>query len=164
MNQKIEKAVKNLRNLLQEECNPHCTDVTIFVNSEGYQITQNLRSPGSLQRDGISMRNIKGQFICHEGPEGAMANFDKVLTGGLAETLSSQETGELSWNKYSENPPPATIGTIILKLESNSHGWVCRWVDASVAFSKYGKTILSSSEWLPYTEKLWSEVSKKYRT
>ena len=62
------------------------------------------------------------------------------------------------------NPPDATIGTIILKLESNSHGWVCRWADASVALSKYGKTILSSSEWLPYTEKLWSEVSKKYRT
>lgn len=37
------------------------------------------------------------------------------------------------------NPPDATIGTIILKLESNSHGWVYRWVDASVAFSKYGE-------------------------
>lgn len=143
MNQKIEEAVKNLRSLLQQECNPHCTDVMIFVNSEGYQITQNLRSPGSLKRDGISMRNLKGDFI---------------------ETSKIQPSDNLDWNKYTENPPSLTIGTIILKLKSDSHRWVYRWVDASVALSQYGETILSSSEWLPYTEELWSEVSKKHIT
>lgn len=125
MNQKIEEAVKNLRSLLQQECNPHCTDVTIFVNSEGYKITQNLRSPGSLKRDGLGMRNLKGDSI---------------------ELSKIQSSDGLDWNKYSENPPNLTIGTIILKLKSDSHGWVCRWLDASVALEKYGELILSSSE------------------
>lgn len=63
MSQKIEEAIKNLRTSLQEECNPHCVAVDIFFNAEGYEVNYRLRTPGSLKRSGINMRNLKGDFI-----------------------------------------------------------------------------------------------------
>lgn len=63
MSPELTEALRHLRSVLQKECNPHTVAVEIFINSEGYDLTQKLRSPGSLKRDGISMRNIAGDFI-----------------------------------------------------------------------------------------------------
>lgn len=63
MSEDLQKALENLREILQRECNKRTVSVCIFVNSQGCEISYTLRSPESLKRDGISMRNIKGDFI-----------------------------------------------------------------------------------------------------
>lgn len=63
MTKELKEAIKNLRDVLQNECNPHTVAVEVFINSEGCEINYKLRSPGSLKRSGISMRNICGDFI-----------------------------------------------------------------------------------------------------
>jgi hypothetical protein len=63
MTEKLAKALKDLREVLQEEAHDHCTSSTVFFNCDGYQLSHTTRTPGSLCRDGISMRNIKGEFI-----------------------------------------------------------------------------------------------------
>lgn len=51
------------RELLQLESHPHCVAVNILFNSQGYEITSTLRSPASLKRDGVSMRNMQGDWV-----------------------------------------------------------------------------------------------------
>lgn len=63
MSPELSKAIKQLRDVLQNESHEHCVSVSVFFNSEGYEIQYNTRTPSSLLRDGISMRNIKGDFI-----------------------------------------------------------------------------------------------------
>jgi len=63
MSLELKEAIENLRDALQNECDPHTVAVELFINSEGYEINYKLRSPGSLKRSGISMRNICGDFI-----------------------------------------------------------------------------------------------------
>ena len=63
MNNEIENALKNLRDVLQANTHEHCTGVNVFFNCNGYEIEYNFRTPDSLKSDGISMRNIKGDFI-----------------------------------------------------------------------------------------------------
>ena len=63
MSPELTKALKDLRDVLQNECNPHTGAVEIFINSEGYEIKYRLRTPGSLKRDQVNMRNIAGDFI-----------------------------------------------------------------------------------------------------
>ena len=63
MSEKLDAAIKNLRDVLQEEMNEHCVSVNVFFNSQGYEIDTTTRTPGSLKREGISMRNIRGEFI-----------------------------------------------------------------------------------------------------
>ena len=63
MSPELKEAIENLRAALQNECNPHTVAVEIFINSEGSNINYKIRSPGSLKRSGISMRNICGDFI-----------------------------------------------------------------------------------------------------
>jgi hypothetical protein len=63
MTPELTEALKRLRDVLQNECNPHTVAVEIFINSEGYELNYKLRTPGSLKRDGISMKNICGDYI-----------------------------------------------------------------------------------------------------
>ena len=63
MSPELTKVLKELRDVLQNECNPHTVAAEVFISSDGYEITYKLRSPGSLKRSGISMRNICGDFI-----------------------------------------------------------------------------------------------------
>ncbi len=39
------------------------TSISIFINSDGYEITETNRSPESLKSDGISMRNVFREYI-----------------------------------------------------------------------------------------------------
>jgi len=66
MSPELKEALKNLRDVLRNECNPHTVAVEIFINSEGYEINYKFLPPGSLKHSGISMRNICGDFIREE--------------------------------------------------------------------------------------------------
>lgn len=63
MTDRLSDAIKNVRDILQKDEHPHCVAVTLFFNCEGYEMNRTLRSPSSLKREGISMRNLKGEFI-----------------------------------------------------------------------------------------------------
>lgn len=57
----LDQLLKRVRDLLQDEEHEHCVSVTVQFTSQGYTVTRELRSPGSLNR--VSMRNLKGCFI-----------------------------------------------------------------------------------------------------
>ena len=63
MSEQLAQALKNLRDILQNESHEHCVGVQVFFNSQGYEIEYHTRTPGSLQRDGVSMRNLRGEFV-----------------------------------------------------------------------------------------------------
>ena len=45
---------------------PDTVSINIFINSDGYLIEEKIRSAESLKREGISMRNVFGQYIKEE--------------------------------------------------------------------------------------------------
>ena len=63
MTDRLSEALKQVRDILQEEDHEHCAAVDVTFNSQGYELNYRMRSPGGLKRDGISMRNLKGDFI-----------------------------------------------------------------------------------------------------
>jgi len=63
MTEKLSAALKTLRDVLHEESHDHCVRVDVEINAEGCSISYSTRTPGSLKRDCISMRNIRGEFI-----------------------------------------------------------------------------------------------------
>lgn len=63
MTDELSKLIKAVRDRLQLESHKHCVSVSIHFNSNGYEITENLRSPSSLKREGITMRNFDGAWI-----------------------------------------------------------------------------------------------------
>ena len=63
MSEKLAQAINALRDVLTEESHEHCTTVSVFFNCQGYSIEYKTRTPKSLKRDGISMRNLRGDFI-----------------------------------------------------------------------------------------------------
>ena len=60
---KINAAIANLRIALEENTDDACVSVRLFFNSEGYELTEEIRLPDELKRSGISMRNLRGDFI-----------------------------------------------------------------------------------------------------
>jgi hypothetical protein len=63
MNDKISKLAEELRQAIIESTNEITVSASIFINSQGCNFEINERSPESLKQDGISMRNLKGDFI-----------------------------------------------------------------------------------------------------
>lgn len=63
MSRTLSKALKQVRDILQKEAHKHCVAVNISFTSQGYEIDYRLRTPSGLQRDGYSMRNLKGDWI-----------------------------------------------------------------------------------------------------
>ncbi len=59
----MHELIKQLRDELQRTEHAHCVSVDIFISSDGFEINRTLRTPQSLGRDGISMRNLRGDFI-----------------------------------------------------------------------------------------------------
>jgi hypothetical protein len=59
INQKLEE----LKDLIVNELSDTVTFVSISITCEGSRFEFKERSAESLKRDGISMRNIKGDFI-----------------------------------------------------------------------------------------------------
>ena len=52
-----------IRELIQRIGTKITTSISIFINSDGYEITETNRSPESLKSNGISMRNVFREFI-----------------------------------------------------------------------------------------------------
>ena len=63
MSAQLESALKQVQDALQSEAHPHCVGVNVFFNCNGYELEYRMRTPGSLERDGISMRNICGEWV-----------------------------------------------------------------------------------------------------
>lgn len=61
--EKIEQKVKELFGVLQQELSTNTTSVNVFFNAYGYKLEINERTAGQLRMDGISMKNIHGEFI-----------------------------------------------------------------------------------------------------
>ena len=63
MNDKISKKAEELRQVIIESASELTVSASVFINSHGcnFEITE--RTPESLKADGISMRNLKGDFI-----------------------------------------------------------------------------------------------------
>ena len=59
----LSEALEHLRDVLQSEAHEHCYAVDILVDSKGYHIGYRMRTPGSLKRDGLSMQNLRGEWI-----------------------------------------------------------------------------------------------------
>ena len=63
LGEKIEQKLKELRDLCVFGASNETASVSFFLNSEGWNTEIQKRSADSLKRDGISMRNIKGEWI-----------------------------------------------------------------------------------------------------
>ncbi len=63
MSELLAHALANLRVVLQQEASDNCVGVTVFFNNEGCEIGYMARTPSSLQREGISMRNLRGDWV-----------------------------------------------------------------------------------------------------
>ncbi len=59
----VYEKIGELQRLLIENCSDETVSVRIFFNCEGFQTEHTTRTPESLKRDEISMRNLKGEFI-----------------------------------------------------------------------------------------------------
>ena len=62
-NDKIHNAIQALHEVLKEELGDYAVSADIFINASEYQFTYKTRTPDSLDMDGISMRNLSGEFI-----------------------------------------------------------------------------------------------------
>ena len=63
MNARITIAIDNLVNALREESPAFVTTFDLFVNCEEHVVKTSERTPEQLKAAGISMRNLRGQFI-----------------------------------------------------------------------------------------------------
>ena len=63
MSEQLTQALKNLYDVLQQEAHDHCVSVNVFFNCEGYRIEQGTHTPESLKRAGVSMRNLRGEWV-----------------------------------------------------------------------------------------------------
>ena len=59
----ITEELNNLRAAIEDQADYYCTSVTVFFNCEGYDVTQTHRTAENLKESGISMRNVKGEWI-----------------------------------------------------------------------------------------------------
>jgi len=66
---KVREALKELQALLKEVAPADAVAIDIRITSQGVTMTSEHRDAESLLRDGISMRNIAGEFILPEQEE-----------------------------------------------------------------------------------------------
>lgn len=60
---KINEAIENLRNVLIEELSEHTVSAEVFISASECKFSYNVRTPAKLKAEGISMRNLAGDFI-----------------------------------------------------------------------------------------------------
>jgi hypothetical protein len=63
MTTKINEKLEELKEVIKQELNDNVTSVNISINAQGIDMSVYHRTPEELKREGISMRNIKGDFI-----------------------------------------------------------------------------------------------------
>lgn len=59
----IDAAIAQLMEALRQEASPHATYVEIGISGREYRIDITYRTPEQLRAEGISMRNLRGEFI-----------------------------------------------------------------------------------------------------
>lgn len=60
---KTEELIKALELHIRETMPETCSSWQLFINCQGWEVEAINRSPEVLARDGISMRNLRGEFI-----------------------------------------------------------------------------------------------------
>ena len=60
---KMQQAIDNLEKVIREHSADTVTTFSVFINCEGREIKIGSRTPEQLKSQGISMRNIAGNFI-----------------------------------------------------------------------------------------------------
>jgi len=68
MTPKINAAINALADALREESPEQMTTFRLFVNCEERRIETGERTPAQLKAAGISMRNLRGDFIRANSP------------------------------------------------------------------------------------------------
>lgn len=63
MTENIQKAIADLHDLLNEELGNNVVSCRIFISSSERHFEVDTKSPAQLKGDGISMKNIKGEWI-----------------------------------------------------------------------------------------------------
>jgi hypothetical protein len=63
MTPKVQDAIEQLHEVLKEECGSNVTACNVFISSHEYRYEVDTKSPAQLKSDGISMRNIRGEWI-----------------------------------------------------------------------------------------------------
>ena len=60
---KIQMAIDNLESVLREHSACTVVSFSVFVNCEGREVAIDSRKPELLKSQGISMKNLAGEFI-----------------------------------------------------------------------------------------------------
>lgn len=63
MNDKIFDAIENLHNVLKSEAGDNAVSCHVFFNHAEYEWNIKTRTAKGLKTDGISMRNLNGEWI-----------------------------------------------------------------------------------------------------
>ena len=63
MNPRIQEALRELHLILNEELGSNAVACRIFISDHEYNFEVETRNPAQLKSAGISMKNIKGEWI-----------------------------------------------------------------------------------------------------
>jgi len=60
---KTDALIKDLEDHLRATLPDDCIRVTLYITQTGYELVHETRTAESLEKAGISMRNLRGEFI-----------------------------------------------------------------------------------------------------
>lgn len=63
MEHELKSMITKVADILANQAGEECVSANIFFSAQGFNIEYQFRSKESLKRDGISMRNLSGEFI-----------------------------------------------------------------------------------------------------
>jgi hypothetical protein len=63
MNDKIQQAIIDFHEVLKGELGSNVTAVKVFISNHEYDFDVMAKSPAQLKQEGVSMRNIRGEWI-----------------------------------------------------------------------------------------------------
>lgn len=63
MSEELFQAIKSLQSVIEKEASATTTAVRLYLNCEGYDIEYQTRTAEALKLSGVSMRNIRGEWI-----------------------------------------------------------------------------------------------------
>jgi hypothetical protein len=63
MSEQLKQAIENLYEILKRESMNDCIYVELDFSADGYSFSQKIRPHETIKREGINMRNLRGEFI-----------------------------------------------------------------------------------------------------
>jgi len=106
MTEKIQNALKELHSVLNEELGSNAVACRIFISDHEYNFKVETRSPAQLKSNGISMKNIKGEWIVGENQVGRIkkiANLPLNERNKLLEKAAERFAPEYEKSKVEDN-------------------------------------------------------------